>query len=359
MNRRIRGFTLIELLVVIAIIGILAAMVFPVFARARESARKAVCLSNIKNLSLAVNMYLGDYDAFPPHNTDQDVSDYLEATVSWTPCAKRLDAMHPYLPWPVVLDEYVKNREVWSCPSARLYMTAGYIIPSYYAGGVAGWWEQTGGDNQCDGGITYPPGWGGDITDSLFQGSVYDYGTAGTSELKAFKYSIQPNLYMTGRKFGTIDDSVWTVVIIENGVVAMADSITGGSLAYSDICSPGGSMDNDFSFDPALRGDPKYLSSHTRHLGGSNIGFADGHAKWMPAAEILSKSPRYSRGGWQCCVGDGTVGHLVDRELKGLSPQTEIGGACAYARTTAGGGEDVPEGTYPQDMVEAMGPPLF
>ena len=54
MRRRYRGFTLIELLVVIAIIGILAAMVFPVFARARESARKAVCLSNVKNIALAI-----------------------------------------------------------------------------------------------------------------------------------------------------------------------------------------------------------------------------------------------------------------------------------------------------------------
>jgi len=58
--RRRKGFTLIELLVVIAIIGILAAMVFPVFARARESARKAVCLSNVKNIALAIQMYLAD-----------------------------------------------------------------------------------------------------------------------------------------------------------------------------------------------------------------------------------------------------------------------------------------------------------
>jgi len=58
MARRSKGFTLIELLVVIAIIGILAAMVFPVFARARESARKTVCLSNVKNISLAIQMYL-------------------------------------------------------------------------------------------------------------------------------------------------------------------------------------------------------------------------------------------------------------------------------------------------------------
>src|SRR5512138_3080475 len=64
--RNRKGFTLIELLVVIAIIGILAAMLFPVFARARESARKIQCLSNVKNIALAINMYLTDYDKYPP-----------------------------------------------------------------------------------------------------------------------------------------------------------------------------------------------------------------------------------------------------------------------------------------------------
>src|SRR3974377_118939 len=62
---RAKGFTLIGLLVVIAIIGILAAMLFPVFARARESARKTQCLANVKNIAMAVPMYLGDYDNMP------------------------------------------------------------------------------------------------------------------------------------------------------------------------------------------------------------------------------------------------------------------------------------------------------
>ncbi len=85
-----RGFTLIELLVVIAIIGILAAMLFPVFARARESARKVQCLSNVKNLALAMNMFLADYDRFP--KADQ---------------------------WVDVLGDYVKNDAVYKCPEDK------------------------------------------------------------------------------------------------------------------------------------------------------------------------------------------------------------------------------------------------
>jgi prepilin-type N-terminal cleavage/methylation domain-containing protein/prepilin-type processing-associated H-X9-DG protein len=67
MRARRKGFTLIELLVVIAIIAILAAILFPVFAQAREKARQTTCTSNVKNLGLAVMMYVQDYDdTYPP-----------------------------------------------------------------------------------------------------------------------------------------------------------------------------------------------------------------------------------------------------------------------------------------------------
>src|SRR5579871_6638620 len=73
--RKRRGFTLIELLVVIAIIAILAAILFPVFAQAREKARQATCLSNLKQLGLAFLMYASDYDGnFPAPITNYGAS---------------------------------------------------------------------------------------------------------------------------------------------------------------------------------------------------------------------------------------------------------------------------------------------
>jgi prepilin-type N-terminal cleavage/methylation domain-containing protein len=102
------GFTLIELLVVIAIIAILAAMLFPVFARARESARKIQCLSNVKNIAIAFQIYLTDYDAFPPSEHRAEVLSYFNsgpgggAPASFVTGCLQDNLVHPnpYLAWP-------------------------------------------------------------------------------------------------------------------------------------------------------------------------------------------------------------------------------------------------------------------
>src|SRR5688572_30806831 len=74
-TRKPSGFTLIELLVVIAIIAILAAVLFPVFARARENARRSSCQSNLKQIGLAFEQYIGDYDErYPVYYTNDDGS---------------------------------------------------------------------------------------------------------------------------------------------------------------------------------------------------------------------------------------------------------------------------------------------
>jgi prepilin-type N-terminal cleavage/methylation domain-containing protein/prepilin-type processing-associated H-X9-DG protein len=103
--RQIRGFTLIELLVVIAIIAILAAILFPVFAQAREKARQTQCLSNMKQVAYSAMMYAQDYDG-------HQVPMQLDSTAD--PKGSPFD--HQYN-WVVLLMPYVKNKSVFSCPS--------------------------------------------------------------------------------------------------------------------------------------------------------------------------------------------------------------------------------------------------
>jgi len=99
------GFTLIELLVVIAIIAILAAILFPVFARAREKARQSSCLSNVKQLTLGFMMYAQDYDEWIR-------SPYLPNPVH-----------HTYWTWYFGVRPYVMNNQIYRCPNESFDMT--------------------------------------------------------------------------------------------------------------------------------------------------------------------------------------------------------------------------------------------
>ncbi len=119
-----RGFTLIELLVVIAIIAILAAILFPVFARAREKARQTSCLSNVKQMMLGVLMYTQDYDErFPMDGMYNGFGSYPSA---------------PF--WDVLLQPYIKNTQIYRCPSAPASASANGTRNYSYNAIVGGSW---------------------------------------------------------------------------------------------------------------------------------------------------------------------------------------------------------------------------
>jgi len=108
MSRKGKGFTLIELLVVIAIIAILAAILFPVFAKAREKARQASCLSNVKQIALGMLMYVSDNDeAFPPPVNCPSLSGCFVQG-----CATGGGG-------PNILGPYIKNYQLFECPSCN------------------------------------------------------------------------------------------------------------------------------------------------------------------------------------------------------------------------------------------------
>ncbi len=125
-KRRIHGFTLIELLVVIAIIAILAAILFPVFAKARERAKHSTCISNMKQIGLAMAQYLSDSeDKFPawspPNSRGLLSAEDFHATVEGVQAlGGPVDTEQPSGEYGIIslqLDRYIKSRDIWACPS--------------------------------------------------------------------------------------------------------------------------------------------------------------------------------------------------------------------------------------------------
>ncbi len=195
------GFTLIELLVVIAIIAILAAVLFPVFARAREKARQSSCLSNVKQLVSAVLMYTEDYNRRLP----------LAYTSS------------PTLYWYETVQPYVKNGQIFHCPSA--YSKSG----GHSHGGIG-----------CDYGLCY---------------SKTDPGVASV---------------LDGRN---------VIQRVKNAAETLL-------LADSDWCWDTSVRSYSVSYGIRSSGSWRFAAFiPARHNGGGNIGFVDGHAKWYKLEE--------------------------------------------------------------------------
>lgn len=132
-SRNRQGFTLIELLVVIAIVALLAAILFPVFARAREQARKSTCTSNLRQIAQAFELYTSDYGYLPPYCNKLD---------NGFPNAPQTDGSL----FVEALQPYIRNHQVFFCPSD---MYAGKHTPVYqpdvtehrYTSYCFNWWS--------------------------------------------------------------------------------------------------------------------------------------------------------------------------------------------------------------------------
>ena len=364
---RRKGFTLIELLVVIAIIGILAAMVFPVFARARESARKVVCLSNVKNIALAIQMYLADNnDTFPPGERNRDTLDYWATAPGgggWMPgdwdgggCGLILE-QNPYLRWPVILDEYVKNREVYTCPSAKIESAASFIVgwPNYmdwYRSYEGVWGNKTMDISYIDPNnpgpchYAWPSGWGGRVTDSCLQNALAGQYMAGNeAEAKAFRYSISGNeAALQGAKMASVQDPVRLIVIYPAGAYPAWHEV--GLTAFPDICAMscgncGGGFDWEACAstaadcglylhapaDGSVLGDGNERRKYARHLGGVNLGFADGHASWYASDALVALMTPENRVGAGWAPWGPTEIHLDTNGSAGTwGPASDCGG---------------------------------
>jgi len=303
-----KGFTLIELLVVIAIIAILAAMLFPVFARARESARKIQCLSNVKNVAMAMQMYLTDYDRLMPSEHRPEILSFYEDMGGCPPNVQGAKN-NPYLKWQVILDEYIKNRDIWRCPSARYVRDIPVLNP--YGGD---WWarvvELHDANGECSPfmqcGSPFPPGWGGTVTDSFLQQAC----GSGNGAIEIGISGLNENMDL---KTGEITDPARWLAVVE---LAGNDSWSTFILAYPDMCKLGCAVSQPFEYDGntcdlqvfwencswtvncgagdrSLEKDVQRRKQWARHLGGVNMGFADGHASWMSGEAVLHGGKDY------------------------------------------------------------------
>lgn len=223
---RKRAFTLIELLVVIAIIAILAAILFPVFAKAREAARKTQCVSNSKQIATAIYMYVQDYDETVGFAYNYwGPGTYQAGSVNY-------NTTNGLVPPSVYLSPYIKNFGVFTCPSAtRKTPTAG---------------------NATYGSMISNYGWNWQIT---YVAKGYPPFSARTGPL------------YEGVSLAMLDRPADTVIMGDSNPNRLQ-----GSYIYPHT--------NAWS---ATRG---YQAKPLRHNEGDNYIFMDGHAKWFKGETI-------------------------------------------------------------------------
>ena len=234
LSRNRSAFTLIELLVVIAIIAILAAILFPVFAQARDKARAASCLSNMKQLGLAEMQYMQDFDG-AIHELAKGGFYNAAATENMT--------------WAGILFPYVKSRAIFTCPSNR---------------GSA----PNPADNRTEVDWTWTPAGRSSYTIAMNSGLGYYWNWY---EMRAIPDDPRP-----------VDD---TIIKYPSSTVIFAD----GFDLWIGAGNPSG------YWISAVNGKGSRNGISDRHNKGLNIGFIDGHAKWYRADAVLNQQAYDSR----------------------------------------------------------------
>lgn len=245
------GFTLIELLVVIAIIAILAAILFPVFAKARDKARQTVCISNLKQIANALLMYADDYDETLPSVGCLDKN---------PACYRTPSTYKTNLVWFLSIMAYTKNEKIENCPSARI---PGCCSPEIQGStgeihGQHGEWARSLG---LVGYTGWPVTYGLNIyVDSLGPGGF----PAGSHKLSYWKDPASKIMTADCRGPLFLCQSIrWPETCCGPCYVLGA----GGGFVYTA----------DLTHDQTLA----ELEKLTRHSGGSNCGYFDGHVKWV------------------------------------------------------------------------------
>ncbi len=238
-SRRLRAFTLIELLVVIAIIAILAAILFPVFAQARASARKTACLSNTKQIALAALMYLQDYDETVVPLAVKSATGTLQGADEARPGLPRSNEVFDLL-----LSPYIKSVAIWNCPESAWVRPAS----AYY--------------------ISPKP-----RTYSLNQHVAVDAGT----------------LYF-GSWFGYTPNPL-TLAAIESPseLIIASDGTSKASGIYGLYSNFVGATNSAYSACSAYQGRTfNGTEQYKRHQGGANYALSDGHSKYLRPEQTLT-----------------------------------------------------------------------